>query len=128
MFIINHLQTIKTYLIEKIIQCNQKFMEQNSNAYKNGHMLLDSSKEKGINFESSNISRLWYNFSTLSTPIDCNDMKILEETNLCDFSKLQAKHSKKLRRNWTLYQIHHKHVPKTYKTIYENRQNYIKSK
>jgi len=114
--------------MKKATQSNQKIMDniKIKNAYDNGHMFLENSRHKNMKFESSIISRLWYNLSTLSTPFDCLDMKILEKTNYYDFSRLQERCLKRRRKNWTLHQMRQKHVPRSYKTIYENRQNYIK--
>jgi len=107
--------------MKKVIDNGQKIMDSNKikNAYNNDndHMLLENIRHKNIKSDSSIISRLWYNLSTLSTPFDCTDMNFFERTNYYDFSRLQARRLKK-RKNFALHQMCQKHVPKSYKIIY----------
>jgi hypothetical protein len=118
MFIIDCLQSITTYLTEKHIQCNQDIMKQKENMYDNTNLSLTNIKPKGKNLEPLNSSSLWYNFSTLTIPLNSKDMKILEKQDLNDSS-----HLNKLRKNLKLYHTLQKPTPKTYRTIYENRRN-----
>ena len=79
-------------------------------------------KQKAEDSESSNISSFWYNFSTLTAPLDDNNIKTLQKVNPNGSSRFPAHNSFKFRKNLMLYQTVQKQSPKTYKTIYENRQ------
>lgn len=126
MFIFNCLQSL-TNLAEKKIECNQDIMERKGKINNSIHLSLATNQHKGKDTKLSNLPSLWYNFSTLTTPLNCKNMKILQEKHPNDSCQSQACLLDKFQKN-SKHLVLLKQTPKTYKSIYENRQNNKNSK